>query len=134
MTRILLLACGLSLALLSTTGHAQIPDKFTNLRVLPKDISRAELTAMMKSFAQGLGVRCENCHVGEGNDLSKFNFAADDKPAKSVARKMIQMTTILNAQLAGIGETPAAGEKKLTCFTCHRGATKPLAAPGGGLF
>jgi hypothetical protein len=89
---------------------------------------------MMKTFTQGLGVRCEKCHLGEGNDLSKFDFASDERPAKVVARKMIQMTTILNAQLAGIGETPAAGAKKISCFTCHRGAEKPLTASGGGLF
>ena len=36
-----------------------------NLKVLPEDISSADLGATMKGFALGLGLRCENCHVGE---------------------------------------------------------------------
>ena len=133
MHRILLAAAAVALAAASTWAQAQnpIPEKFTNLRVLPKDITRAQLTATMKGFAQGLGVRCEKCHVGEGPDLSKFDFASDDKPAKAVARKMIQMQTILNAQVAAIGETAKPGAQKITCFTCHRGEAKPATAPGG---
>ena len=116
----------------ATPARAQIPDTFTNLQVLPKDIQRPELLATMKNFALNLGVRCEHCHVGEGNDLSKFDFAADTKPAKATARRMLRMTMDLNKQVAEIGEPAAAGAPKITCFTCHRGATKPLTAPGGG--
>jgi hypothetical protein len=36
--------------------------------------------------------------------------------------------------LKGVGDPAAAGVAKVTCFTCHRGALKPLTAPpaGGG--
>ena len=114
--------------------RAQLPQKYTNLQVLPKDIPPPQLVATMKSFAQGLGVRCEHCHVGEGNDLSKFDFAADTKPAKATARKMIRMTAVLNAEVGTIvpPAADAAGAARMTCFTCHRGAAKPLTAPGGG--
>jgi len=124
-----------ALALAAATGvRAQVPQKFTNLQVLPKDIPPPQLVATMKSFAQGLGVRCEHCHVGEGNDLSKFDFAADTKPTKATARKMIRMATALNAQVTEIvpPAADAAGAARVTCFTCHRGAAKPLTAPGGG--
>jgi thioredoxin reductase len=124
-----------ALALAAATGvRAQVPQKFTNLQVLPKDIPPPQLVATMKSFAQGLGVRCEHCHVGEGNDLSKFDFAADTKPTKATARKMIGMATALNAQVTEIvpPAADAAGAARVTCFTCHRGAAKPLTAPGGG--
>jgi len=124
-----------ALALVAVTGvRAQVPQKFTNLQVLPKDIPPAELVATMKSFAQGLGVRCEHCHVGEGNDLSKFDFAADTKPTKATARKMIRMATALNTEVATImpPAADASGAARVTCFTCHRGAPKPLTAPGGG--
>ena len=57
--------------------NAQIPDKFSNLKVLPKDISKGELIGNMKNAAIGLGVRCTFCHVGEGDDLSTFDFASD---------------------------------------------------------
>jgi Photosynthetic reaction centre cytochrome C subunit len=124
-----------ALALAAATGvRAQVPQKYTNLQILPKDTSPEQLVAMMKSFAQGLGVRCEHCHVGEGNDLSKFDFAADTKPAKATARKMIRIASTLNAEVATI-VPPAADAPtalRVTCFTCHRGEKKPLTAPAGG--
>lgn len=123
------------LALAAATGvRAQLPQKYTNLQVLPKDIAPAQLVATMKGFAQGLGVRCEHCRVGEGNDLSKFDFAADTKPTKATARKMIRMASVLNAEVATIvlPAADASGAARVTCFTCHRGAQKPLTAPGGG--
>ena len=107
-----------------------IPEKFTNLQVLPKTITRAELVPIMRSFALQLGIRCEHCHVGEGNDLSKFDFAADKKPTKATARQMLRMVNTLNTMLADVGTPAAAGQSKVTCFTCHRGTTKPLTAPG----
>ena len=120
----------------TVTMRAQIPQTFKNLQVLPKDISRNDLTVMMKSFAQGLGVRCEHCHVGEGNDLTKFDFAADTKPAKATARRMIHMVNQLNDLVVGLKVSPDMPATKvppqITCFTCHRGEKKPLTAPGGG--
>jgi hypothetical protein len=130
--RVVVAALGLFLGVLTSVVTAQLPAKFTNLQVLPKDIQRPELLATMKNFALSLGVRCEHCHVGEGNDLSKFDFASDTKPAKATARRMLRMTMDLNKQVAEVGEPAAAGVPKITCFTCHRGATKPLTAPGGG--
>ncbi len=53
-----------------------------------------------------LGVRCEHCHVGEGNDLSKFDFASDARPAKAVARKMILMLRAINGPLLEGAKTP----------------------------
>jgi hypothetical protein len=123
------------MTLAAATGvRAQLPQKYTNLQVLPKDIPPTQLVATMKGFAQGLGVRCEHCHVGEGNDLSKFDFAADTKPAKATARKMIRMAAALNAEVATIvpPAADASAAARVTCFTCHRGAAKPLTAPGGG--
>src|SRR4051794_28316130 len=59
------------------------PPAFKNLKVFPKDISRADLIANMKFFAQSLGVRCTFCHVGEeGQPLSTFDFASDAKEKK----------------------------------------------------
>ena len=37
------------------------PDSFTNLRVLPRDISRDTLVNMMAGFTRALGVRCPYC-------------------------------------------------------------------------
>ena len=98
-----------------------------NLQVFPKDISRAELISNMKFFAQSLGVRCTYCHVGvEGQPLSTFDFASDAKREKLVARKMLAMVHRINQQDFGVTDF---SKVKVTCFTCHRGATKPLTAP-----
>ena len=115
-----------------TAQQNPIPEKFTNLQVLPKTITRAELVPIMRSFAQSLGIRCEHCHVGEGNDLSKFDFASDAKPTKAVARSMLHMVEHINGEhLKGIGE--ATRMPKVTCYTCHRGARTPATVvPAGG--
>lgn len=116
----------LALVLLAAPADAQIPDQFTNLDVLPKDIAQGELIGTMRGFAGGLQVRCEHCHVGEpGQPLSSFDFAADDKEPKRVARVMMRMTREINARLAAdLGRDPA-GLVEVRCITCHRGATRP---------
>ena len=78
----------------------------------------------MRHFVQALGVNCGGCHVPR-------NFASEDNPRKAVARRMIEMTRELNAKYFP-GYTPAEGESSLgrvTCYTCHQGATQPLRAP-----
>ena len=100
---------------------------YKNLVVLPSGISRADLISTMKLFTQSLGVRCTYCHVGEeGKPLSTFDFASDAKDHKDTARGMLRMADRLNAELPGITGLPDA---RVTCFTCHRGSTKPLTAP-----
>ena len=51
MRRLVILAvAGVALAA-STTLRAQIPEKFTNLQVLPKTTTRAEILPVMRGFA-----------------------------------------------------------------------------------
>jgi hypothetical protein len=101
---------------------------FKNLKVFPKDIGRADLLSNMKFFSQSLGVRCSYCHVGEeGKPLSTFDFASDAKNKKQTARKMLAMAHRINSQDFDQAEDP--GRLKVTCYTCHRGSTKPLTAP-----
>jgi hypothetical protein len=114
-------------------GGAQAPPQ--NLQILPKDIPRPELNAMMQSFARGLGVQCAYCHVAEGRG-GRNDFASDDKPQKKVARVMMQMVDHDNDMIAkGVGKA-AADVVKVECATCHRGAAIPKvempapAAPG----
>ena len=103
------------------------PPQPTNLQVLPKDTPPADVVRMMRSFTQALGVRCPYCHVGEGNDLSKFDFASDEKEHKNIARTMLRMTREINDRhLAGFPADRLAGTPAVTCYTCHRGTTKPL--------
>ena len=105
--------------------YAQIPDKFMNLKVLPKDIGKRDLINMMKGATRGLGVRCTFCHVGEGDDLSTFDFASDDKSHKVNARVMFSMVKQINEEflpkIANKSDTAA----QITCFTCHNGSEHP---------
>lgn len=100
---------------------------YKNLQVLPKEIARGDLINNMKFFAQSLGVRCTHCHVGEeGKPLSTFDFASDAKKEKKTARAMLTMVHKINQEEFGVKEFK---DVKVTCYTCHRGAKKPLTAP-----
>src|SRR5690348_1332589 len=109
----------------NTPAFANPPHK--NLKVLPQDISGAQLLGTMKFFAQSLGVRCTYCHVGqEGQPLSSFDFASDAKAHKDTARGMLRLVKEINGDLPAItGEA----DSKVTCFTCHRGSTSPATMP-----
>lgn len=106
----------------------QIPEEFTNLQVLPEDVSRGQLIGTMRSFSIGLGLRCNNCHVGEpGQPLSEYDFAADDKPLKEKARAMIRMVQAINGEyLANLPNRRGEGIE-VTCATCHGGVRRPEA-------
>ena len=110
----------------------QLPATFTNLQLLPKDVTPAQLVDVMKVFTRDLGVRCEHCHIGEGNDLSKFDFASDARPTKKTARVMMKLVATINQDLLkGVGS--ASTDPPVGCYTCHRGTLKPPAkAPAAG--
>jgi hypothetical protein len=122
---------GVSVAVAQTAAPPMIfanpPHK--NLKVLPRDMPGPQLLATMKLFSQSLGVRCTYCHVGEeGKPLSTFDFASDAKDKKLTARKMLAMVHRINQQDFDVTDF---ADVKVTCFTCHRGSTKPLTAPPG---
>jgi len=113
-----------AIAVLPHLAVAQIPDEFTNLKVLPKDIGRGELMDIMRGYAGALGVRCIHCHLGEDpSDLSTVDFVSDEREAKRVARSMMKMVDQINGTLL-----PATGRedlKQVNCQTCHHGITTP---------
>src|ERR1700686_2907432 len=116
----MVLAMGL---LASSPIYAQIPDKFTNLKVLPKDISKQELQSTMRGFAFALGVRCEHCHAEKKAADKGLDFAADDKDAKKTARVMLQMVAVINHDY--ISKVPKTAPIEVQCVTCHHGLTQP---------
>ena len=113
---------------LTVAVQAQIPTTFTNLQVLPKDISRGELIGgVMRSFAGSLGVRCLHCHVGtDGDRFSDVDFAADDLEPKRVARVMLAMVAQINETLASKTGRDLADLTEVTCYTCHHGNNFPV--------
>jgi tetratricopeptide (TPR) repeat protein len=116
---------GLTLALLcllAAPAAAQIPDEFTNLKMLPEEIGKRELVSVMRQFAGALGVRCNHCHKGPDN-LEGMDFATDDLEPKRIARTMMTMIDEINNKLL-----PASGRDpmlRVRCVTCHRGITRP---------
>lgn len=75
-----------------------IPDRYTNLQILPKDITKPQLVNVMKQFSVTFGVRCSYCHT-VSDDLTTGSFDSDEKAPKQRARDL--MKTIL--QLSGHG-------------------------------
>lgn len=69
--------------------------EFKNLQILPKDISEHDLDSVMHHFSQSLGVHCDFCHVRNKED-KKMDFAADTKPEKNIARRMMRMAVDIN--------------------------------------
>lgn len=81
-----------------------------NLKVLPKDLSKADIKKMMKGIADSLGVQCDFCH--DTDDMAK------DTEHKEVARAMMKMT-------AEINKASFKGKSRVTCMTCHNGKAEP---------
>jgi len=90
-----------------TAGGAGVVSA-ANLKVLTAE--NVEITMQNITFA--LNLRCVDCHTVP-------DMTADTKPLKLKARAMLEMVRDLNAKL-GDGTTT-----KVTCWTCHRGSTKP---------
>jgi len=123
-------------------GGPQEPPK--NLQVLPKDMPRQQVTAIMNNFTAALGVNCAYCHAaaaapaaaapagaapaapaGGGRGGPPLDYSLDDKAQKKIAREMLKMVTDINGKyLTGAGLTMDA-RNSVTCETCHHGLAKP---------
>jgi len=87
---------------------------YKNIKVL-KTIPADQLIPSMQFVAASLGVECDFCHVAGA-------FEKDDKKPKQTARKMMEMMFAINAN-------NFENKREVTCNTCHRGHTKPIAVP-----
>jgi hypothetical protein len=108
-------------------GLAQIPEKPTNLEVLPDSMTTEEVIAVMRGFTAALGVRCQFCHVGrEGMPLDSFDFASDEVHEKEMARGMMRMVERINEELLPEVLDHHDATVRIQCVTCHRGAARPV--------
>lgn len=104
----------------------QIPDKFTNLKVLPKDISKQDLVDTMKGFTRALDMRCDDCHAGDPTKgFAGIDFPSDEKETKKTARLMMQMVHVINTNYIAKVEGDTGPRVKVECITCHRGQERP---------
>jgi photosynthetic reaction center cytochrome c subunit len=120
------------------------PAGYKNLKVLPHDITRDQLLAVMRTFTRSLGVRCNHCHVVTATEPKEvLDFPADTKEEKRVARVMIQMTQQINkewlarveqaeghaAESAAAPAPATSADMRVGCWTCHRGKSEPDMPP-----
>lgn len=115
------------------------PHKFpapTNLKVLPKHLTGAQVRDVMHHWAGDLGVGCDTCHAEypdhrKGpNGRPELDFPSDAKPQKKIARIMYRMTELDKKDYvakAAAMDTKSADAAPLTCGTCHRGSLQPKA-------
>jgi len=114
-----LLAVGFSQQPVAAQGPAagdKIEDQFKNIKSL-RGLPAEQLNPTMVFFEAALGVGCPYCH---DNDAAKREV--DSKPQKMIARQMIEMVNAVN-------KSTFAGNKKVTCFTCHMGRNIPIGTP-----
>ena len=94
-------------------------DAFKNVQVL-RGISVDQFLGTMGFFAASLSLNCTDCHTSEsGGSWARY---ADDTPLKNTARRMVVMVNSINKADFG-------GERKITCYTCHRGSQRPEVTP-----
>lgn len=102
------------------------PVRYTNLKVLPKNINPRDLQSIMADdFEDGLGVSCNFCHANSA-DGHGLDFASDAKPEKEITRTMMRMTLDLNKRWLK-NKHPKLGDVGLIvqCTTCHKGLPFP---------
>ncbi len=108
----------------------------TNLQVLPKDLTGAQVRDTMRGWAGDLGTECDTCHAAYAdgrkapNGQPMLDFASDAKPEKKMARIMYTMMELDKkdyvARVAAMDTMPEPAAP-LTCGTCHRGSIDPEA-------
>jgi photosynthetic reaction center cytochrome c subunit len=105
---------GASPAPSASTGPKTAEQQFKNIQVL-KGIPADQLTPSMQFITASLGVQCDFCHV-------QGAFDKDDKKPKQTARKMMEMMFAIN-------KDNFDAHPEVTCYSCHRGAIKPVGTP-----
>ncbi|HCN82603.1 MAG TPA: c-type cytochrome [Sphingobacteriaceae bacterium] len=104
----------------------QAPVAYKNLKVLPKNITKAELDTTMRRFRAALGVRCNFCHAQSATNPQQMDFPSDAKPEKTTARGMIKMAMAINKKyFHQKGNLKNLGALRVSCKTCHNGKEKP---------
>ena len=118
-----------SLFILVGIAATKPPDdhKFTNLKVLPKKISKEDLDKVMDGFKAALGVKCGFCHAAsKDTSVHHPDFASDEKPEKNIARQMMKMTAKINKKFFKDNKNEAGMMvPAVECMTCHRGKEDP---------
>jgi hypothetical protein len=101
-------------------------NKERNLKVLPKDISNADLDSVMEGYSKALNVGCDFCHAESKTIKGDIDYGSDDKPEKEITRMMMKLTATVNKDYFDYTIVYKAGEKMaVSCYTCHDGFPRP---------
>ncbi len=84
---------------------------FHNIRTM-KGVPAGRFPVIMTFFSRSLGVQCGFCH-------DRQDFASDEKPAKDMARSMLEMVHGTSKNFYNGGDTP------VQCYNCHQGHSRP---------
>ncbi len=95
-------------------GEKKAEEQFKNIQVL-KGVPAEQIFPTMQFISVSLGVECEYCHTPP-------DFDKDDKKPKLFAREMMKMMFAINKE-------NFEGHREVTCYSCHRGSTDPVAIP-----
>lgn len=124
--RSLFIGLGALLSVVSAIGQAPSDAKplmsdqaFKNIQAL-KGIPVNQFMATMGFISASLGETCTDCHIGESG--GSWDRYADDTPRKRTARRMIAMVSAIN-------KSYFAGQRVVTCYSCHRGGERPRITP-----
>jgi hypothetical protein len=93
-------------------------DVFKNVQLL-RGIPVKEFMNTMGFFSAATNLNCIDCHSPQSDSLDGY---AIDTPLKQTTRKMIAMVNALNKANFG-------GQRRVTCYTCHRATDRPEAVP-----
>jgi photosynthetic reaction center cytochrome c subunit len=97
---------------------SQLTDVYKNVKVVG-DLPEGQFLRLMNAMTtwvapkEGDNAGCAYCHNPE-------NMADESKYQHGVARRMLQMTKLINEKWK-----PHVGETGVTCYTCHRGQPVP---------
>jgi hypothetical protein len=123
-------------ALLASGPAGQDAPEYTNLQVLPADISREELGRVMIENLRGLGLPrlagrgCLECHVGDlETPRTEWDYASDAKPMKLKARAMMAMVKAINEDHLATLPERLDRSFEVSCTTCHAGRVDPRPLP-----
>jgi len=116
----------MALSIAASLPQDRQPPKLVNLKVFPKNVPYQVLDHTMDVWSASLGVRCNFCHVRDGQ-TNKMDFPNDAKPEKEMARKMYKMmgkinTKYFEAKKDSLGMVITTG---INCYSCHRGVSHP---------
>lgn len=108
------------LAQIKGRGQVAVDSVFQNLKVLG-GFPAENLVIAMERWSEALGVSCDHCHVVN-------EWHSDAKPAKNVARQMVNLGETVNAELRKMSGLKSE-KPGVNCYTCHRGELKPARRP-----